>query len=75
MSKLFCPDLSLRDFVIEHKAAPVVDSLLKLNNRQLRLDLASRNKDSDDFFHLITLPLPSGAAFPHSANFDRLMSI
>ena len=62
----------MRDFVIEYKDATEVDSLLKLNTRQLLKELTSRNKDSDDFYCLFTSFAPILAAKPHV---ERLISI
>ena len=69
--RLTCPNLNLRDFIVEHKDATEVDSLLRLITRQLLQELASRNRDSGHFHCLITSLTCIVTAKPHSADVER----
>ena len=73
--RIICPDLSLRDLVMEYEEATEVERLRKLNTRQLLKELALKDKDSGHFHCLITSLARILAAKPHSADVERLSSV
>ena len=60
---------------MEYKEATEVESLRKLNTRQLLKELALKDKDSDHFHCLITSLTRIVAAKPHSADVERLINV
>ena len=60
---------------MEYIEATEVESLRKLNTRQLLTELALKDKDSDHFHCFITSLTRIVAAKPHSADVERLINV